>query len=204
MVQDGAGESLRSLCILCASRYDSDKAVTRSRSCMLNPVDPNAVENTTYIKMKYCRLGRYRKLPRLILCVLMCIVCMGLRGSHHMNSSKSMRHRRHRHQVFGNALCSCRQSLLEDSGPRCPIDCDEGAKKKQLNQDLKIHSKLHNMSRKQYGIFSNGFWLQDVAGASKSSLFQSLLGCCGNFRACLRRKSGETPTAFATAWPQFC
>ena len=47
MVQDGAGESLRSLCILCASRYDSDKAVTRSRSCMLNPVDPNAVENTT-------------------------------------------------------------------------------------------------------------------------------------------------------------
>ena len=80
MVQDGAGESLRSLCILCASRYDSDKAVTRSRSCMLNPVDPNAVENTTCIKMKVAASN------------FVCIVCMGLRGSYHMNSSKSMRH----------------------------------------------------------------------------------------------------------------
>lgn len=38
-------------------------------------------------------------------------------------------HETPRHQVFGNALFSCRQSLLEDSGPRCPIDCDKGAKK---------------------------------------------------------------------------
>lgn len=97
-----------------------------------------------------------------------------------MNSSKSMRHR---HQVFGNALGSCRQSLLEDSGPRCPIDCDEGAKKT-------IESRFENTFIQSFttcrgsnmGFSAMGFGcrtLLERANPVSSSLFSAVAATSG-------------------------
>ena len=174
MVQDCAGESLRSLCILCASLYDSDKAATRSRSCILNPVNPNnAVQNITWIKTVLLIKNYFKKnLPQVaastILCVLYACVCVEAIISILPSPCDT--------KASSVSTCSLLLSPIIAGRQRPAVShwLWRGCKKTietKVWKYLKIHSQpsqLHKMSQKQWD-FSNGFWLQDVAGAGPVS-----------------------------------